>query len=87
MIRRPLFDQREVDRREKLICFFAENKEKREEMQIMLSKVGKTWHGSLTDTILALENAPEVKTDVYKRQALHIYIRRFYENFIYFTWL
>ena len=58
MIRRPLFDQREVDRREKLICFFAENKEKREEMQIMLSKVGKTWHGSLTDTILALENAP-----------------------------
>ena len=65
MIRRPLFDQREVDRREKLICFFAENKEKREEMQIMLSKVGKTWHGSLTDTILALENAPEVKTGIH----------------------
>ena len=65
MIRRPLFDQREVDRREKLICFFAENKEKREEMQIMLSKVGKTWHGSLTDAILALENAPEVKTGIH----------------------
>lgn len=65
MIRRPLFDQREVNRREKLICFFAENKEKREEMQIMLSKVGKTWHGSLTDTILALENAPEVKTGIH----------------------
>lgn len=65
MIRRPLFDQREVDRRENLICFFAENKEKREEMQIMLSKVGKTWHGSLTDTILALENAPEVKTGIH----------------------
>lgn len=65
MIRRPLFDQREVDRREKLICFFAENKEKREEMQIMLSKVGKTWHSSLTDTILALENAPEVKTGIH----------------------
>ena len=65
MIRRPLFDQREVDRREKLICFFAENKEKREEMQIMLSKVGKTWHGSLTDTILALENAPAVKTGIH----------------------
>ena len=65
MIRRPLFDKKEVERREKLICFFAENKEKREEMQIMLSKVGKTWHGSLTDTILALENAPEVKTGVH----------------------
>ncbi len=65
MIRRPLFDQREVNRREKLICFFAENKEKREEMQIMLSKVGKTWHGSLTDTILALENVPEVKTGIH----------------------
>ena len=34
-------------------------------MQIMLSKVGKTWHGSLTDTILALENAPEVKTGIH----------------------
>lgn len=65
MIRRPLFDKKEVERREKLICFFAENKEKREEMQIMLSMVGKTWHGSLTDTILALENAPEVKTGVH----------------------
>ena len=31
----------------------------------MLSKVGKTWHGSLTDTILALENAPEVKTGIH----------------------
>lgn len=65
MMRRPLFNQDMVDRREKLICFFAENKEKREEMQIMLSKIGKTWHGSLTDTILALENAPEVKTGIH----------------------
>lgn len=62
MLRRPLFQKEEVERREKLICFFAENKEKREEMQILLSGVGKTWHGSLSDTILALEHAPTVST-------------------------
>ena len=30
-------------------------------MQMMLSGVGKTWHGSLADTILASENAPTVR--------------------------
>lgn len=60
MLRRPLFDREEVNKREKLIHFFAENKEKREKLQIMLSSVGKTWHGSLSDTILALEDAPKV---------------------------
>ena len=76
MLRRPVFRQEDIDRREKLIRFFAENKEKREQMQILLSNVGKTWHGSLSDTILALEEAPQVNTgpvsythlDVYKRQ-------------------
>ena len=47
MLRRPVFRQEDIDRREKLIRFFAENKEKREQMQILLSNVGKTWHGSL----------------------------------------
>lgn len=62
MLRRPLFQKEEIEKREDLIRFFAENKEKREKMQIMLSGVGKTWHGSLADTILALENAPAVRT-------------------------
>ena len=37
MLRRPVFLQEDIDRREKLIRFFAENKEKREQMQILLS--------------------------------------------------
>ena len=41
MLRRPVFRQEDIDRREKLIRFFAENKEKREQMQILLSNVGK----------------------------------------------
>lgn len=65
MLRRPVFCQEDIDRREKLIRFFAENKEKREQMQILLSNVGKTWHGSLSDTILALEDAPQVKTGLH----------------------
>lgn len=62
MLRRPLFQKEEIEQREKLIRFFSENKEKREKMQLMLSGVGKTWHGSLSDTIFALENAPSVST-------------------------
>ena len=65
MLRRPVFRQEDIDRREKLIRFFAENKEKREQMQILLSNVGKTWHGSLSDTILALEEAPQVNTGLH----------------------
>lgn len=60
MLRTPVFDKTEMDRREKLIRFFADNPEKREEMEILLSAVGKTRYGSLSDTILALEDAKEV---------------------------
>ena len=60
MLRTPVFEKTEMDRREKLIRFFADNPEKREEMEILLSAVGKTRYGSLSDTILALEDAKEV---------------------------
>lgn len=65
MLRMPLFDSREVEKREKLIQFFAGHPEKREKIQVLLSAVGKTWHGSLSDTILALEEAPEVNTKLH----------------------
>lgn len=61
-MRTPVFDRDIIEKREKLICFFADNKDKREKMQLLLSDVGKTWHGSLSDTILALEDAPLVST-------------------------
>lgn len=62
ILRQPLLKKEEVDKRERLISFFAENKDKREKMQMFLFNIGKTWHGSLSDTILALENAPMVST-------------------------
>lgn len=65
MLRTPMFDQEKVKSREALICFFSENKEKREKMQIFLADVGKTWHGSLSDTILAIEDAPYVSTGLH----------------------
>lgn len=60
MMRRPLFSQKEVDKREALIRFFSENPEKRTKLQVMISAVGKTRTGSLSDTILALESAPVI---------------------------
>lgn len=66
ILRHPLFDREQIKKREALICFFAENPEKRERLQLMLSGVGKTWHGSLSDTIFALESAAEVKTGFHR---------------------
>ena len=65
ILRIPLFDRKRVEEREKLICFFEENPQKRETMQLLLSRIGKTWHGSLSDTILALEDAPQVNTKLH----------------------
>ncbi len=65
MLRRPLFQKDEVQEREALIQFFSENKEKRETMQLLLARVGKTWHGSLSDTILAMEDAVPVSAGIH----------------------
>ena len=65
ILRIPLFDRKRVEEREKLICFFVVNPQKRETMQLLLSRIGKTWHGSLSDTILALEDAPQVNTKLH----------------------
>ena len=65
ILRIPLFDRKRVEEREKLICFFEENPQKRETMQLLLSRIGKTWHGSLSDTMLALEDAPQVNTKLH----------------------
>lgn len=60
MLRMPLFDREAIEKRERLIAFFAENPEKREKLQLLLSRMGKTWKGSLSETILSINQAPEV---------------------------
>lgn len=65
MLRMPLFSEEEISRREKLICYFAEHPKEREKMQFLLSEVGKTRFGSLSETILALEHAPKVSAGIH----------------------
>lgn len=65
MMRTPLFSQEEVTERDRLIEFFASETEKREKMQLLLSAVGKTRLGSLSDTILAINNAPKVSSGIH----------------------
>lgn len=65
MMRRPVFSREELEEREKLVEFFFYHEKEREEMQLYLSKVGKTRLGSLSDTVLALNSSPKVKTGIH----------------------
>lgn len=65
MMRRPVFSREELEEREKLVEFFSCHEKEREEMQLHLSKVGKTRLGSLSDTVLALNSSPKVKTGIH----------------------
>ena len=65
MMRRPLFSQEELDERERQIAFFAENAHKREQLQLILSKVGKSRLGSLADTVFSLKNAPKASLGIH----------------------
>lgn len=62
MMRRPAFSEEELKRRDSLVEFFASHEKERVEMQLHLFRVGKTRVGSLADTVLALKDAPEIKT-------------------------
>lgn len=62
MLRTPLFSQEELNKRDSLVEFFATHQEEREQMQLLLSAVGKTRIGSLSDTVLALSDAPKIST-------------------------
>ena len=66
MMRIPLFSEKELKKRDELVEFFRTHEREREQMQILLSAIGKTRFGSLSDTILALEAAPEVSTGLHR---------------------
>lgn len=65
MMRRPVFSQEKINKREELIDFFSKHEKEREHMQLLLSQIGKTRLGSLSDTVLALKSSPKVKTRVH----------------------
>lgn len=65
MMRRPVFSQAEIDKRDELIDFFSQHEKEREHMQLLLSQIGKTRLGSLSDTVLALKSSSEVKTGIH----------------------
>lgn len=65
MMRRPLFSREELEEREELVEFFSTHQKEREEMQMLLCQVGKTRLHSLSDTVLALNSSPKVKTGIH----------------------
>ena len=65
MMRRPLFSREELEEREELVEFFSTHQKEREEMQMLLCQVGKTRLHSLSDTVLALNCSPKVKTGIH----------------------
>ena len=65
MMRRPVFSEEEMKRRDRLVEFFATHEKERVEMQLCLFRVGKTRLGSLSDTVLALKEAPTIKTGIH----------------------
>lgn len=65
MMRTPLFSGKELQKRDELVEFFRTHEKEREQMQLLLSAIGKTRFGSLSDTILALETAPGVSTGLH----------------------
>lgn len=65
MMRRPLFSEKELKKRDELIEFFAAHEEERIKMQMCLFRVGKTRKGSLADTVLALKDAPKISAGIH----------------------
>lgn len=65
MMRTPLMYEEELLKRDALVEFFATHEKEREQMQYMLSSVGKTRIGSLSDTVLALTEAPYINLTVH----------------------
>lgn len=60
IMRIPVFDKHELEEREKLVQFFSSHEKERTDMQVMLSEIGKTRLGSLSETIFALSDSPKV---------------------------
>ena len=57
MLRKPLFSQKELDERNRLIEFFRNNADVREKVQILLGEIGKTRTVSLCEYIYRLKDA------------------------------
>lgn len=65
MMRIPVFDKKELEERERLIQFFSTHEKERTDLQVMLSEIGKTRLGSLSETIFALGDSPKVSVGIH----------------------
>lgn len=65
MLRRPAFDKKILEERETEIRFFDTHEQERTKLQLMLASVGKTRIGSLSDTVLALKDAPVIDLKIH----------------------
>lgn len=65
MMRTPLFTEEEIRERDDLIEFFRTHEKERTDLQVMLAEVGKTRLGSLSETVLALEDSPKVSIGIH----------------------
>lgn len=60
LLRTPKLRKETLEKQEKLIAFFAEHDDEREELQYLLAKVGKGRYGSVSDAIFLLDDAPVI---------------------------
>ncbi|MGI6070845.1 MAG: MutS-related protein [Blautia sp.] len=58
LLRTPKTEWKSLKEQEQLVEFFAEHEQEREEMQLLLSEVGKGRHGSVSDAVFLLDDAP-----------------------------
>lgn len=65
MLRIPLFHEKELEKRERLIEFFSTHEKERTDIQVMLSEIGKTRLGSISETIFALGDSPKVSSGIH----------------------
>lgn len=61
LLRTPKLNQEMLKAQEDLVSFLGEEQDKREQLQLLLSEVGKGRHGSVSDAIFLLEDALALK--------------------------
>lgn len=72
LLRTPRLSEEELEKQERRISFFAEHPREREEMQMLLSEVGKGRYGSVSDAIFVLEDAPVLRRTFHIVSALAV---------------
>lgn len=59
MLRKPVFSNDVLQKREKLICFMADHKEERTKMQVIFGQIGRTREYAITDYMSMLDHVKQ----------------------------